>query len=170
MCLLCGKPPRFDPVTAKVRYKVGRPLTVDLSVHPWVPSETVLENYRKIQRQLLGKENHRLKSRSLDVLRFVEGRTREEGARPPWRMLLKRWNEEQGTAKDRFRDLRNFARAYRETLERVAHYPFYLPRHNPSSPAAKKRDKKIAEGEAFKERFVASLRAQIEEHGNRGSE
>jgi hypothetical protein len=106
----------------------------------------------------------------LDVLRFVERRTREEGRRPPWRILLKRWNEEQSTVKDRFRDLRNFARVYRETLDRVAHYSFYLPRRNPSSPAAKKRDKKVAEGEAYMRRVATSLRAQIEEHGNRGPE
>jgi hypothetical protein len=165
--LLCGRPPRLDPLTAKVRYKIGFPLTIDLTVHPWVPAETVLENYLKIQRQLLGKENHRLKLRSLDVLRFVENGIREEGTRPPWRRLLERWNTER-PAQDHFRDLRNFARVYKATLDRVAHYSFYLPRRKPLSPAAKKkRDKKVAEGEAFMERFAASLEAHVEKHGNR---
>jgi hypothetical protein len=168
--LLCGRPPRFDPLTAKVRYKRGSPLAVELTVHPWVPAETVLENYRKIQRQLLGKENHRLKSRSLDVVRFVESCIRQEGARPPWRRLLERWNEEH-SAEERFSDLRNFVRAYKDTMERVAHYSFYLPRRKPLSPAAKrKRDQRVAEAEASKDRLVAKLEAHIENHGNRWPE
>jgi hypothetical protein len=165
--LLCGMPPRFDPLTAKVRYKRGSPLAVELTVHPWVPAETALENYRKIQRQLLGKENHRLKSRSLDVVRFVENCIREEGARPPWRRLLERWNEEH-PAEERFSDLRNFARVYKDTMERVAHYAFYLPRRKPLSPAAKrKRDQRVAEAETSKDRLVAMLEAHIEKHGAR---
>jgi hypothetical protein len=168
--LLCGRPPRFDPLTAKVRYKRGSPLAVELTVHPWVPAETVLENYRKIQRQLLGKENHRLKSRSLDVVRFVESCIRQEGARPPWRRLLERWNEEH-PAEERFSDLRNFARVFKDTMERVAHYSFYLPRRKPLSPAAKrKRDQRVAEAEASKDRLVAKLEAHIENHGNRWPE
>jgi hypothetical protein len=159
--LLCGRPPRFDPLTAKVRYKRGSPLAVELTVHPWVPAETVLENYRKIQRQLLGKENHRLKSRSLDVVRFVETCIQQEGARPPWRRLLERWNEEH-PAEERFSDLRNFARLYKDTMERVAYYAFYLPRRKPLSPAAKrKRDQRVAEAEASKDRLVAKLEAHI---------
>jgi len=166
--LLCGRPPRFDPLTARVRYKRGSPLTAELTVHPWVPAETVLANYRKIQRQLLGKENHRLKSRSLEVVRFVETCIREEeGARPPWRELLKRWNEEH-SAEERFLDLRNFARVYKDTLERVAHYSFYKPRRKPLSPAAKRRrDKKVAEAEDSKHRLVAAFEGHIEKHGNR---
>jgi hypothetical protein len=169
--LLCGRPPKFDPLTAKVAYKRGSPLTVELTVHPWVPAETVLENYRKIQRQLLGKENHRLKSRSLEVVRFVENRIRqEEGVRPPWRKLLERWNEEH-LAEERFSDLRNFARVYKDTSERVAHYSFDPPRRKPLSPAAKrKRDKKVAEAEAFKHRVSTALEAHVEKHGNRWPE
>jgi hypothetical protein len=168
--LLCGRPPRFDSLTAKVRYKRGSPLTIELTVHPWVPAETVLENYRKIQRQLLGKENHRLKSRSLDVVRFVESRIREEGVRPSWRKLLERWNEEQ-PAEERFSDLRNFARVYKDTMERVAHYAFYPPRRKPLSPAAKrKRDQRVAEAEASKDRLVAMLEAPIEKPGARWPE
>jgi len=168
--LLCGRPPRFDPLTAKVRYKRGSPLVVELTVHPWVPAETVLENYRKIQRQLLGKENHRLKSRSLDVVRFVESCIRQEGARLPWRRLLERWNEEH-PAEERFSDLRNFARVYKDTMERVAHYAFYLPRRKPLSPAAKrKRDQRVAEAEASKDRLVAMLEAPIEKPGARWPE
>ena len=168
---LYTRPPRFDPLTAKVAYKRGSPLTVELTVHPWVPAETVLENYRKIQRQLLGKENHRLKSRSLEVVRFVENRIRQkEGVRPPWRKLMERWNEGH-SAEERFLDLRNFVRVYKDTLERVAHYSFYLPRRKPLSPAAKrKRDKKVAEAEAFKHRFSIALEAHKEKHGNRWSE
>src|SRR5918998_4722066 len=169
--LLCGRPPRFDSLTAKVRYKRGSPLVVELTVHPWVPAETVLENYRKIQRQLLGKENHRLKSRSLEVVRFVENRIRQkEGVRPPWRKLMERWNEGH-SAEERFLDLRNFVRVYKDTLERVAHYSFYLPRRKPWSPAAKrKRDKKVAEAEAFKHRVSTALEAHKEKHGNRWPE
>ena len=168
--LLCGRPPRFDSLTAKVRYKRGSPLTIELTVHPWVPAETVLENYRKIQRQLLGKENHRLKSRSLDVVRFVESRIREEGVRPSWRKLLERWNEEQ-PAEERFSDLRNFAPVYKDTMERVAHYAFYPPRRKPLSPAAKrKRDQRVAEAEVSKDRLVAKLEAHIKKHGDRWPE
>jgi hypothetical protein len=168
--LLCGRPPRFDPLTAKMRYKRGSPLVVEFTVHPWVPAETVLENYRKIQRQLLGKENHRLKSRSLGVVRFVESCIREEGARPPWRKLLERWNEEHSD-EDHFLDLRNFVRVYKDTMERVAHYTFYPPRRKPLSPAAKrKRDQRVAEAEASKDRLVAMLEAHIEKHGDRWPE
>jgi hypothetical protein len=169
--LLCGRPPRFDPLTAKVRYKRGSPLTVELAVHPWVPAETVLANYRKIQRQLLGKENHRLKSRSLEVVRFVETCIREEeGARPPWRELLERWNEEH-PAEERFFDLRNFARVYKDTLERVAHYSFDEPRRKPIVARGQEEERqKVAEAEASKHRLIAAFNGHIEKHGNRWPE
>jgi hypothetical protein len=168
--LLCGRPPGFDPLAAKVRYKRGSPLAVELTVHPWVPAETVLENYRKIQRQLLGKENHRLKSRSLDVVRFVETCIREEGARPPWRKLLERWNKEHSD-EERFLDLRNFVRVYKDTLDRVAHYSFDPPRRKPLSPAAKwKRDKKVSDAESFEDRLSTALEGHIVKHGNRWPE
>ena len=156
--LLSGQRPRFAPLKVKIRYKNGSPLAVTLIAHPWLSAKTVQNNYLKLQRQLFGKDNYRLASRSLDVLRFVEGRTREEGKRPSFRKLLEEWNRER--PEERFADLRNFARVYKDTLDRVAHHPFSLPPPKPLSLAAKrKRARRVAEAEGIIERFTAALKA-----------
>jgi hypothetical protein len=111
-----------------------------------------------MQRQLLGQENHRLKQRSLDVVRFVEMCIRHEGRRPPWRKLLERWNK-QHDPEESFGDVRNFQRVYKRTLDRVAHGNFYLPRPKPLSPAAKRKmDETVAQAKASEERILESLR------------
>jgi len=60
----------------------------------------------------------------------------------------------------KFADLRNFARVYKDTLDRVAHHPFSLPPPQPLSLAAKrKRARRVAEAEGIIERFTAALKA-----------
>lgn len=145
MWLLTGNPPDRRPLRSKIRYKHGSPLTVTLEVHPWVSTDTVANNYRKIQRQLFGKDYRRLGSRSLAVLRFVEKRTRESGGRrPSWSSLMKEWNN-QCPAEWSFTDRRNLSRRYKEALDAVAHSSFIMPARQVSPALRRKMERKNAE-------------------------
>lgn len=142
MWLLTGEPVKWEPLEAKVSYKVGRPLTVTLTIHPWLSVDTVARNYRKFQNLLFRRENRPVKPRSLSVLRFVENRIKDcGGERPSWARLVDEWNKQCRTGWQ-YHNRSNLSRAYRETLDAVAHPSFFLPMRR-VSPAAKRKAKRL---------------------------
>jgi hypothetical protein len=144
MWLLTGEPVEWNPLEAGVSYKTGKPLTVTLTIHPWMSAETVTRNYRKIQHQLFGRDNRPLQPRSLAVLRFVEDRIRQSrGKRPSWARLVDEWNE-QCRSDWQYENRSNLSRTYREALYSVAHSPFSMPMRR-VSPAFQRKMKRLDE-------------------------
>jgi hypothetical protein len=101
--ILTDTPPRRAPLEGNVAVEVRRTHNdgrVTLSMEPWVPADVVLQSYRDIQRDLLGRENRPLSLRNLAVLRSVLEDAREAartnpGAPPPSRaQSMARWNRE----------------------------------------------------------------------------
>lgn len=159
MWLLTGEPFEWNPLKARVSCKIGRPLTVSLAVHPWISANTVVRNYRKIQRQLFGRDNRPLRPKSLAVLRFVEKRAREVGGkRPSWSRLMDEWNS-QYRAGWHYTDRRNLSRDYRKALDAVAHSSYYLPKRRVSSAAKRKAERKNAEAHEAASRTLKRFRA-----------
>lgn len=172
MWLLTGDPFKWNPLKAKISYKIGRPLTVSLTIHPWMSAETVARNYRKIQHHLSGQDNRPLQSRSLAVLRFVESRTKESGGeRPSWAILVDEWNEQCRT-EWRYDNRSNLARAYRDALHSVAHSSFFLPMRRVSPAAERKAKRQNDEATASITRMLEALvedgytTQKYDSHGN----
>jgi hypothetical protein len=104
---------RFSPFAV-------RPVVI-LEVEPWLPAATVMDAYRRIQRQLgvgrnVGEKASTLISFLADhmVVRLA-GEPRLE--LPPWRRLMALWNESHPD--QRYQDVRRFARDCQAALERV---------------------------------------------------
>lgn len=51
--------------------------TITLTAEPWVPAETVLRHYRRMQRAMLQQDNRPLSDKSLALFRFVVGHYRD---------------------------------------------------------------------------------------------
>lgn len=161
MWLLTGEPAEWNPLEAKVRYKTGKPLTVTLTIHPWMSAETVTRNYRKIQHQLFGRDNRPLQPRSLAVLRFVEGRIRQSGGeRPSWARLVNEWNE-QCRPEWQYENRSNLSRTYREALHSVAHSSFSVPFRR-VSPALQRKMKRLDDESKA---AVTRVFKELAEHG-----
>lgn len=133
--ILTGEPPPLSALKVRVQYSLGNQTTVTLTVAPWVSADVVEKNYRKVQRQILVRGNH-APERSVAVLRFVERVIREEGERPTWEELRRRWNKENPDWV--YKSYRGLRQAYERTLNKVVHAPFRMPETKPS-PAAEKR-------------------------------
>ena len=148
--LLTGEAPRLSALKVNVRHSLGNQTTITLAVAPWVGADVVEKNYRKIQRQVLVRGNH-APERSIAVLRFVERVIREEGKRPTWEKLWRRWNREKPHWA--YKDYRGLRQAYERTLKKVVHATYRMPEAKPS-PAAEER------GEAMRKRFINALEPQ----------
>jgi hypothetical protein len=102
--------------------------TVTLTVEPWVQAKDVTRLYRKLQRQMLGKDNRLIGEKTLRLLEFVQEQKKTNNG--GMRVWMQRWNEAylswQYTARDPEQAVRNFHTAYKDTYERVM-YPAYNP-------------------------------------------
>jgi hypothetical protein len=104
---------RFSPFAV-------RPVVI-LEVEPWLPPATVMDAYRRIQRQLgigrnVGEKASTLVSFLADHMAVrLAGEPRLEF--PPWRKLMVAWNESHPD--QRYEDVRRFVRDCRAALERV---------------------------------------------------
>jgi hypothetical protein len=104
---------RFSPFAV-------RPVVI-LEVEPWLPAATVMDAYRRIQRQLgigrnVGEKASTLVSFLADHMAVrLAGEPRLEF--PPWRKLMVAWNESHPD--QRYEDVRRFVRDCRAALERV---------------------------------------------------
>lgn len=141
---LSGRPPSLKPLSGKVSYRKGSPLRVTLEIQPWVSAETIYRNYRRWQKQIHGDNYRNPGLRSLRIVRFVEHSIRQEGKRPSWQTLLERWNAAH-SAKEQFSNRSNFARAYRDTIDKLLHEPFIMPFRKPLTPVLQAKMKKKAQ-------------------------
>lgn len=94
---------------------------VFMGVEAWMPAEEVKEAYRETQRALLAELNPpKTGVRAFEVAEFVWEQERIHGTRPPWPVLLERWNERSADgAFESWRTLRtNFVRGARATPPR----------------------------------------------------
>lgn len=117
--------------------------SIILTVEPWVSAESVERFYREMQSQMLGRKPRKIEQRNLEVFRFVVEwgdavewevvrsydeevgyftiRTRMLVGKPPWRKLLKLWNERYSEGhKWRYKDARNFQRDFNRAASVVS--------------------------------------------------
>jgi hypothetical protein len=108
--LLCGMVPSIQPLRVSYRHTIGpiEHATVTIRVEPWVSAQTVEAAYRRVQKELLGRENRPLVGRGLDVLSFCLSRPDRS-----WEQLKVEWNS---TNPDRqYPDRQNFWRDFERT-------------------------------------------------------
>lgn len=101
--VLTDDPPRRPPLAGSIAardYPTHGECRITFVVEPWVPAAAVLQTYRAVQRDLLGRENRPLGARNLALLRFVVAQERAEERKPEsererlsWAGLMARWNE-----------------------------------------------------------------------------
>jgi hypothetical protein len=120
------------PWVSPVRWRLNNHLapffarpTIELVVEPWWPARRLMEDYRRLQRQLGITRGIGEKASALVSFLANHARIRhppESGANsvlelPPWQRLMTLWNETHPTW--RYQDIRHFARDCRAALERV---------------------------------------------------
>jgi hypothetical protein len=115
LCAYYTPPVRTFSVEGKVtRLQSGPEIgSITLSVEPWLPAETVMDVYKKVQNKMLGKRPHRVSRKRLRVLELVQ--MMGEGA--SWRECMQQWNELH--PEEKYKDVRNFSKAYKEVRECV---------------------------------------------------
>jgi hypothetical protein len=129
--VLTDTTPRRTPLEGTITVR-GFPTHTDwhmtLSIDPWVPADVVLQTYRDIQRDLLGRENRQLSLRNLAVYRTVLADAREAArtnpdGRPPTRaQSMARWNREHPA--QTYKQLWQFTRDV-DRAERAVLFPNY---------------------------------------------
>jgi hypothetical protein len=101
--------------------------TINLTVEPWVSTESVVKAYQWLQAQTLGRKPRALIQRNLRVVEFVMGelsvlvsQVSEDTPVPPkvtWRKLMDQWNE--ANPEDAYDDERHFHRDFHRTANAV---------------------------------------------------
>jgi hypothetical protein len=99
------------------RFSIVEHATITLTAEPWVSAKTVEAAYRRVQKEMLGRENRPLAGVGLDILRFCLARP---GRR--WEQLMAEWND--SNRDRRYADRRNFARDFARA-ERQLRRPGY---------------------------------------------
>jgi hypothetical protein len=91
--------PLIDPLWSYVREErvVGEPqpwgASIVLEAASWLPASAVEKAYRNLQRQVIGDQDNRpLRPITVELVRFVTARLRDDGALPPTRLLMDAWN------------------------------------------------------------------------------
>lgn len=112
---------------------------VEITAEHWLPASTIKENYLSARRRLTGEDARRPKPRSLAVLEFVEDETRQEGKRPTWAELLRRWNAR--FPDRRFGDDSNLRKTYAAAVETLCNPTVRVlwPRPTAASERRKRR-------------------------------
>jgi len=132
MFVLIGLPPRVVPIDLGIpEYSEGREhvlMRLELTVHPWVSAETVLEVYRRMQRIVVGPRNRLPEVESLEFFDFVS-RLRHEGK--GFRDALDAWLAEHPRERRRYpkkdkTSLSRFSNQFRD-IERQVLRPFGRP-------------------------------------------
>jgi hypothetical protein len=116
LCNYYTPPVRIFSVEGNVTRHQGGPEvgSITITVEPWLPAETVIDIYKKVQKKMLGKRPHRVSRKRLRVLELVE--MMGEGA--SWRECMEQWNELH-PEEEKYKDVRNFSKAYKEVREYV---------------------------------------------------
>lgn len=148
--VLTGEPPIASPLSWSTRRYGEHDFehwVITLNVAPWVSAETVANFYRYLQRIRLRRSNRPIAERNTALFRFIlrhlqpdpdkvnatygrigiptsmisRGRVSVLSS-PPWRMLLKLWNEEHPEWK--YEDVRLFSRDFYRTHKAISRpYP-----------------------------------------------
>ncbi len=129
MFLLTGRVPWVEPIRATV--PEGYPdlyQTVDITVWPWVPVEEVTSLYERARKEL--NPTPTTSPKRLALLVFVmmhpDVEVSSEGEKPkvpPWRELLRSWNEQYPEGnKWHYPDVRNFRRDFNEAFDQVVNF------------------------------------------------
>jgi hypothetical protein len=130
--VLTGYAPPVRPVKVRVALSKSfndyHPNTAEiwLTADAWVDAKEVEQAFRNAQRQVLGGDTSRLRDRTLEVVKFVAQRMRENG-KETWREHWKAWNSTCRTCPDgsacpgypkcekdwRYKDFRGFRQAFK---------------------------------------------------------
>jgi hypothetical protein len=127
--LLCGMVPVIQPLKVGYRHSLGpiEHATITIRVEPWVSAQTVEASYRRVQKELLGRENRPLMGTGLDVLRFCLPYFEPAGGNQSWEHLRVEWNR---TNPDRpYTDRRNFARDFERAKNQLGRPGYRAERH-----------------------------------------
>lgn len=136
LCNYYTPPVRIVSVEGNVtRHQSGPEIgSITLTVEPWLPAETVMAIYKKVQNKMLGKRPHRVSRKRLRVLELVE--MMGEGA--SWRECMEQWNELH--SEEKYKDVRNFSKAYKEVRECVLEPGYTAVERNERSGRQERRD------------------------------
>jgi hypothetical protein len=114
--------------------------TITLTVEPWLPSEIVVDEYKKAQRKILGKKPHSVSTNRLRVLELVE----TIGADLSWRELMDLWNDLYTREPDeQYKDRSNFRKAYKEVRAVVLEPGYTIPEHDEEAAREDRRRRDI---------------------------
>jgi hypothetical protein len=127
--LLTGQAPYIQPLRVHheyVRDEEHYPNMVQLTlvVEPWVDAKDLERVYRDVQRQVLGGDNRKKPTRTLDAVRFVARRMREHG-RESWSKLQTEWNRSQTHPEGRYKSHGALELAFKRFARAVYHEPTY---------------------------------------------
>jgi hypothetical protein len=112
--LLVGEPP-VDPLQVSTEARPGTSLPlIRIEGESWLGAATVAEAWRQAQRATVGPLGRPVGDRTLLLLSFVAEQELAAGKRPPWRVLLQRWND--GWPMLAYTDVRNLASDHRRAL------------------------------------------------------
>jgi hypothetical protein len=110
--VLTGQAPLVEPIHSEIQRTLSptyHHVTITMTIEPWFSARSVLETYRALQLELLGRDNRPIGARALALLRFVGEHLDERGRRPTWEVLRLAWNQRH--PEWAFADVRSFARA-----------------------------------------------------------
>ena len=116
--LLTGEAPAIDPVLARMNVRMdslSERAQIFMEIDAWVSAATVAKMYHRAQQRFLGRHNHPVSERRIELFRFITAAMNEDGGIPPWRGQMDAWNvkfEEWW-----YKDVRNFSRDYRSIRE-----------------------------------------------------
>jgi hypothetical protein len=132
MFILSGANPPVMPIEIGIpNYSKGEThtlLRVELTIHPWLSSDSVLRLYKRLQRIVVGPRNRAPTKASLEFFDFVS-RMRHEGR--SFREAMESWVQSRPRERRRYRKrdvsaLSRFTNQYRD-IERQVLRPFGRP-------------------------------------------
>jgi hypothetical protein len=129
--LLTGQAPYIQPLRVHYEYVSDEEhypnmAQLTLILEPWVDAKDLERVYRDVQRQVLGGDNRKKPTRTLDAVRFVARRMREHG-RESWSKLHTEWNRSQTHLVRRYESRGALELAFKRFTRAVYHEPTYEP-------------------------------------------
>lgn len=94
--VLTGTTPLRSPIRVRRRDLVTGELAesrIIVETEPWIPEELAQDARRKVQREVLGRDNHLVQERSLTLFDFVDARRDEQG-QIDFKAVWRAWNQE----------------------------------------------------------------------------
>jgi hypothetical protein len=148
--LLCGMTPFISPLGVGYRHRLGQVehATITLTAEPWVSALVVEAAYRKMQKEMLGRENRPLTGLGLDILHFCIARIGGPGgANPTWATLMEAWNAEN---RDRpYNHRRRFARDFSRAQRQLRRPGYFARRSGQLAARDSQTDSQLSGDNAF---------------------